>query len=167
MPRLTTFDRRTLLKALAAAPLTIALPEGWEASPGPGVTAVIVAPAVEGRFRPNAVITHTRVPADTDFGDIVAASGRVIDALSGVVRGADRRLDGTDRKVSVREYAYEDERSGLGLYQVEMQALVPVGFGLADLVTLTGTCAGGQVEVIPLLRSIVESALAGPAPGST
>lgn len=57
----------------------------------------------------------------------------------------------------VREIAFTDVGTGFGLYQLQAQLLVQVGGGVADLVTLSGTCAGDQLQFVPVLRSIVES----------
>ena len=146
------------------AAVSVELPEGWSATPAPGVTAIALAPEIEGRFRPNIVLTHARMPAASDLAVIAGAGRQVVEALPDFVGEPDSVVSIGGRPTIVREFAFRDTDSGLGLYQLQVQALMPVGFDLADLVTLSGTCSGSELEFVPVLRAIADSLRGVPDP---
>ncbi|MFT3852175.1 MAG: hypothetical protein QM733_05480 [Ilumatobacteraceae bacterium] len=139
------------------APVALDLPDGWAISAAPGVTAIAAVPLEAGRFRVNVVITHVRVQGDASLADLVAGARAGLAELADLEGGDDRFVERDGVPAVVREVAFTDPDSGLGLYQLQLQMLVQVGAGVADLVTLSGTCAGDQLEYVPMLRSIAES----------
>ena len=145
------------------APVSLTVPEDWIASAAPAVTAIALAPEREGHFRPNVVLTHARMPADADLALLASAGRQVVEALPEFTGGPDQITQHHGRPTVFREFAYRDPQTDLGLYQLQVQTLIPVGHELADLVTMSGTCSGSELDVVPILRAIADSLDSAPS----
>lgn len=139
--------------------LTLDVPDDWEWSPAPGLSLVAVAPSVEGRFRPNVNVTHARISGQHDLPTLAAAARAKLEAelLSFDSTGDDAFGSRDGAPAVVREFAFLDPGSELALFQVQMQVLCALPGGVADLVTITATCAGGQLDRVESLRDVIRS----------
>lgn len=125
--------------------LSMVTPTGWVALAGVGLPLAAAREVPAGQFRPNVLVTvqrfgagHTvadaRKEADARFKDLPRFAETLREDAAEVLGGTGLRVEG-----------YFSDGKGGTLVQAVRMALLQRG-AVCDVVQITGTCAGGQVD---------------------
>ncbi len=135
-------------------------PETWSPVIVPTSPLALARSAAEGEFRPNVVAAFARVRGSATLQDVSADVIAKFMGLPGYeeVGRSEERAQGL--AVFRIEGSFSDPRVGT-LVQAVRMVLIPRG-EVSDVVQVTGTCAGSQVEAVyGEIRSILGSVAVG------
>lgn len=145
-------------EAFPASPsLQVDQPEGWVALAGVGLPIALAQEVAPGRFRPNVLVTVTRFGAD----HTVAAARKEVNArLKSLPRFTETLRENAAELLGgpgMRVEGYFGDGKGGTLVQALRMGVLAAG-PVFDVVQITGTCAGDQVEsVFGQIREIQDS----------
>ena len=125
--------------------LSIQTPEGWVALAGVGLPLAAAREVPAGQFRPNVLVTVQRFGAGHTMADArKEVNGRLNDLpkFTETLREDGAGLLGT---TGLRVEGYFSDGKGGTLVQAVRMAVLQTG-AVCDVVQITGTCAGSQVE---------------------
>lgn len=125
--------------------LRVAQPTGWVALAGVGLPLALAKQVPTGQFRPNVLVTVTRFGADHT---VAAARKEVTRRLKELPRFTETlREDSADLLgvTGLRIEGYFADGKGGTLVQALRMCVLPAG-PVFDVVQITGTCAGTQVD---------------------
>ncbi|HWS57453.1 MAG TPA: LpqN/LpqT family lipoprotein [Actinotalea sp.] len=135
-------------------------PDTWSPVVIPTSPLALARTVAEGDFRPNVVVAFARVRGSATLPDVCADVIAKLTGLPGYeeVGRSEERAEGF--AVFRIEGSFSDPRVGT-LVQAVRMVLIPRG-EVSDVVQMTGTCAGSQVEAVyGEIRAILASAAAG------
>ena len=125
--------------------LSMVTPEGWVALAGVGLPLAAAREVPQGQFRPNVLVTVQRFGAGHTTAD---ARKEVNGRFKDLPRFTETlREDGADvlGTTGLRVEGYFSDGKGGTLVQAVRMAVLQSG-AVCDVVQITGTCAGSQVE---------------------
>lgn len=145
-------------EAFPAAPsLQVVQPEGWVALAGVGLPLALAQEVPKGQFRPNVLVTVTRFGADFT---VAAARKDVAKRLKELPRFTETLREDAAELLGVpglRVEGYFSDGRGGTLVQALRMCVLPAG-PVFDVVQITGTCAGAQVDsAFAQIREIQDS----------
>ena len=145
-------------EAFPAAPsLQVVQPEGWVALAGVGLPLALAQEVPTGQFRPNVLVTVTRFGADFT---VAAARKDVAKRLKELPRFTETLREDAAELLGVpglRVEGYFSDGRGGTLVQALRMCVLPAG-PVFDVVQITGTCAGAQVDsAFAQIREIQDS----------
>ncbi|WP_425955073.1 LpqN/LpqT family lipoprotein [Xylanimonas sp. McL0601] len=136
--------------------VTLDCPDGWSPVPTPQAHLAVGLDVEEGQFRPNVVVILSRLlPGQTLEGTAADAIAR-LEVLPGYEEVGREDADVAGRPGFRIECSWSDETAGTVAQAVRLA--VVEHDGVRDLVQVTGTARGTQVEVAwPWIRAIQDS----------
>lgn len=136
--------------------VTMDCPEGWSPLPIPQVHLAVAADVEEGKFRPNVVVVLSRLREDQTLEATVADVLSRYEPLPEYAEVGRAEADVSGFPGFRIECSWHDDTAGT-VAQALRLAVVEHD-GVRDLIQVTGTCRGTQVEVVwPWIRAIQDS----------
>ena len=118
--------------------VVLELPEGWVVGTAPAVAfAAFSEKSGTTDFTPNCVVAIRRASSSISLEKVMAESQQELVGLTDYAELTAVVTDIGQREVSVREYAFTDDRSRTTVFQLQVTALVPVDENTTDVVMLT------------------------------
>ncbi|BCW64920.1 hypothetical protein HAV21_16495 [Paenarthrobacter sp. MSM-2-10-13] len=136
-------------------------PAGWTHQVVPDAVGALMAPASEGRYTPNVVISVSRRLPGYQLQDIAASVDSFLDALPDAVLLGTEPVVINGRDWYVREARYTHPQAG-SLTQFTAVTVVHQD-AASDIVQLTGSCQPSEGEDLKAIYSLVASADITPA----
>ncbi|WP_066466027.1 LpqN/LpqT family lipoprotein [Sanguibacter suarezii] len=137
--------------------LQVAQPQGWVGLAGVGLPLALAQEVPAGQFRPNVLVTVTRFGADFT---VAAARKDVAKRLKALPRFTETLREDAAEMLGVsglRVEGYFSDGKGGTLVQALRMCVLPAG-PVFDVVQITGTCAGTQVDsAFAQIREIQDS----------
>ncbi len=136
--------------------VTMDCPEGWSPLPIPQANLAVAADVEEGKFRPNVVVVLSRLREDQTLDATVADVLSRYESLPEYAEVGREATEVAGHPGFRIECSWRDDTAGT-VAQALRLAIVEHD-GVRDLLQLTGTCRGTQVEVVwPWIRAIQDS----------
>lgn len=128
--------------------VSLEMPIGWDVEVVAGVLLSIAAPEVPEEFRPNVVVSWTRLLEPYDTEDALADVLRQYDgddAAAEVIGSEDELVDGAPAKGFEVSFIHPVAGS---LVQANVVAVVPTTDRIRDVLHVCGSCSASQVEAV-------------------
>ncbi|QAY69959.1 LpqN/LpqT family lipoprotein [Xylanimonas protaetiae] len=136
--------------------VTIDCPEGWSPLRVANAHLALAADVEEGKFRPNVVVVLTRMADGQTLESTVAAMTAHLAGLDGYEEAGREAAEVAGHPGFRLECAWADATAGTVAQAVRLA--VVEHDGVRDLVQVTGTARGTQVDVVwPWIRTIQDS----------
>lgn len=150
----TTYPSRDLPGEIG---FTLELPDGWVATPAPGVSFVAM-PSQPDTAGPSSVVASVRrIDAQVATSELVAALDEELRSYGGcTVTDAEEIWIG-DRSAIRRRIKHVDPDSGDSLTQIQIVTVVTVTEEVADAITVTATLAETDDEEACIAATVLES----------
>ncbi|ACZ29537.1 hypothetical protein Xcel_0498 [Xylanimonas cellulosilytica DSM 15894] len=119
-------------------------PDGWSPLAAPQVLLAVARDGAPGEFRANVVVTVTRLDADQTLGTVAKAAAAALESRRDY---AERRRDGIGIS-GLPGYVVQGAwvSADAGTVAQDVRGVIVEHDGVRDLVEITATCGGGQVD---------------------
>lgn len=131
-------------------------PDGWSALPTPQAQLAIVRDAGAEEFRANVVVVITRLLPEQTLETVAKEAAARLEALPGYEEVGRLEMEISGHPGFRIEGAWTTQDTGT--VAQALRATVVEHDGMRDLVQITGTCSGGQVQALwETIRSVQDS----------